>query len=60
MTEFGYDRNEGNLTLIARCIQAFLLRGAHAMRMLGSGVLDLCYVSCGRIDACYVGVAGMI
>ena len=30
------------------------------MRMLGSGVLDLCYVSCGRMDACYVGVAGMV
>ena len=25
---------------------------------MGSGVLDLCYVACGRLDACYCGLAG--
>jgi fructose-1,6-bisphosphatase/inositol monophosphatase family enzyme len=33
-------------------------KGVHSVRIMGSGVLDLCYVACGRLDAVYAGVAG--
>ena len=29
-----------------------------SVRIMGSCVLDLCYVACGRLDAMYLGVAG--
>lgn len=35
-----------------------MVRGPHAIRSLGSGVLDLCYLAAGRLDAIYAGVAG--
>lgn len=39
-------------------MRAILLQNAHSLRIMGSGVLDLCYIACGRLDACYSGVAG--
>jgi fructose-1,6-bisphosphatase/inositol monophosphatase family enzyme len=39
-------------------LQSIMKRRPHAVRQLGSGVLDLCYVACGRLDAVYTGVAG--
>jgi fructose-1,6-bisphosphatase/inositol monophosphatase family enzyme len=33
-------------------------KGVHSVRTLGSGVLDLCYVACGRLDFIYAGVGG--
>jgi fructose-1,6-bisphosphatase/inositol monophosphatase family enzyme len=35
-----------------------MMESPHAIRQLGSGVLNLCYVACGRQDAVYAGVAG--
>lgn len=35
-----------------------MFQGPHAIRSLGSGVLDLCYLASGRLDALYAGVAG--
>ena len=59
LTEFGYQREEAKLDIASACMKSFLLQGAHSMRMMGSGVLDLCFVGCGRLDAVYAGVAGM-
>ncbi len=36
---------------------AVMLQLPHAIRSLGSGVLDLCYLAAGRLDAVYAGVA---
>jgi myo-inositol-1(or 4)-monophosphatase len=41
---------------MVRVLKAVAMR-SHGVRMLGSGVLDLCYVACGRMDAVYSGVA---
>ena len=56
MTEFGYGRNENDIIKISNCIHAFLTRNVHAVRMMGSGVLDLCYLACGRLDLVYTGM----
>lgn len=60
MTEVGYIRDSKSLSSFFDCLQALLLRGAHAARMMGSGVLDLCFVASGRLDAAYCGVAGLL
>jgi hypothetical protein len=43
-----------------RCLRAVMGKCVHSVRIMGSGVLDLCYVACGRLDAVYAGVAGEI
>jgi fructose-1,6-bisphosphatase/inositol monophosphatase family enzyme len=58
LTELGYVREIENRQMFLNCIQAVLNKSPHAIRMLGSGVLDLCYVACGRLDALWTGVAG--
>ena len=58
MAEFGYGREQEDITVILNCINAFLTHGVHAVRMMGSGVLDLCFVASGRLDMVYTGVAG--
>jgi fructose-1,6-bisphosphatase/inositol monophosphatase family enzyme len=60
LTEFGYQRDETKLEIALQCMKALLLRGAHSVRVMGSGVLDLCFVGCGRLDAVYAGVAGAL
>ena len=39
-------------------VERILNHGCRSTRQLGSGVLDLCYVATGRLDAVYAGVAG--
>ena len=39
-------------------LESVMLTRPHAIRSFGSGVLDLCYLASGRIDALYAGVAG--
>jgi Inositol monophosphatase family len=39
-------------------MRAVISEGAHSIRIMGSGVLDLCYVAAGRLDVVYAGVAG--
>ena len=57
--EVGYDRDEGKLSTIFTTIQRVLSVGQpHGVRMMGSAVLDLCYLACGQIDCLYSGVAG--
>ena len=58
LTEFGYQRDEESLKCISDCLINMLIKGGHAMRHMGSGVLNLCYVAAGRLDVCYAGVAG--
>ena len=56
LTEFGYSRESKDIDKWMVCARSVLLRGAHALRMMGSGVLDLCYIAAGRLDALYAGV----
>lgn len=58
MTEFGYEREDKSVQRVLNGLQEVIRRGPHAIRIMGSGVLDLCYVACGRLDACYCGLAG--
>uniref|UniRef100_A0A7S2BWH7 inositol-phosphate phosphatase n=1 Tax=Octactis speculum TaxID=3111310 RepID=A0A7S2BWH7_9STRA len=56
--EFGYQRSQEALQLIHAASRRLLAAGAGGVRQFGSGVLDLCWVACGRVDAVYAGVAG--
>lgn len=58
MTDFGYQRDPVKVKVILECVNSVLMKGIHSLRIMGSGVLDLCYVGCGRLDAVYAGVAG--
>lgn len=58
LTEIGYSRESIQFDRIFACLKALLMKGGHAARLLGSGVLDLCYVASGRLDIAYAGVAG--
>lgn len=58
MTEFGYQREGGKVNNIVNGLAAMVNSGAHAVRQLGSGVLDLCWCGRGSLDVVYSGVAG--
>jgi len=56
--EFGYVYNDAeSIEKLVRAFSAVLKLGIRASRCLGSGVLDLCYLACGKINAVYCGVA---
>ena len=55
--EFGYARDEGDVEKMVLAVKRLLQHGVRTTRTLGSGVLDLCYVACGRMDVVYTGVA---
>ena len=55
--EFGYARNVDDVDKMAEAVQRLLHHGVRSTRTLGSGVLDLCYVACGRMDVVYTGMA---
>lgn len=55
--EFGYARGKDEVLKMTGALQSILLHGCRSIRMLGSGVLDLCYVATGRLDVVYAGVA---
>jgi len=56
--EFGYDRTPAGIRKMLFVSEGLLLEGVQALRQMGSGVLDLVYVACGRADAVYTGIAG--
>lgn len=56
--EFGYVRDEKGISRACHCLDKLLNRNPHALREYGSGVLDLAFLACGRVDAVYCGVAG--
>lgn len=58
LTEFGYSRQPQDVDRWLCAARTVMLKGAHGLRSLGSGVMDLCYMASGRVDACYAGVAG--
>ena len=55
--EFGYARTEEGIDDMVNAVRRLLKHGVRTTRTLGSGVLDLCYVACGRMDVVYTGVA---
>jgi fructose-1,6-bisphosphatase/inositol monophosphatase family enzyme len=57
-SEFGYERVDKQIDRMLGAIKGVLMNGAHGVRMIGSGVLALLYVGCGRLDCIYSGVAG--
>ena len=56
--EMGYARDAAAVRAIHAAGEAVVAAGVRGVRQLGSGVLDLCFVACGRADACFAGVAG--
>lgn len=56
--EFGYSRQPQQVADMVGVVERILNHGCRSTRQLGSGVLDLCYVATGRLDAVYAGVAG--
>jgi fructose-1,6-bisphosphatase/inositol monophosphatase family enzyme len=56
--EPGYSRESAHIDRWLVTTRTVLLEGVHAMRTMGSGVLDLAYVAAGRLDCLYSGVAG--
>lgn len=56
--EFGYSRKPEQVETMVRAVHRIMNHGCRSTRHLGSGVLDLCYVATGRLDAVYAGVAG--
>jgi myo-inositol-1(or 4)-monophosphatase len=55
--EFGYSRKEHEIDKMVAAVRSVLYNGCRTFRMLGSGVLDLCYVASGRLDVVYAGIA---
>jgi fructose-1,6-bisphosphatase/inositol monophosphatase family enzyme len=58
LTEFGYSRMESDIDIWFKAAKDVLMTGAHGLRAMGSGVMDLCFLAAGRLDAVYAGVAG--
>ena len=56
--EFGYSRKPEQVATMVGAVERILNHGCRSTRHLGSGVLDLCYVATGRLDAVYAGLAG--
>jgi fructose-1,6-bisphosphatase/inositol monophosphatase family enzyme len=55
--EFGYPREVDAIRKMVGAVERILQHGCRAVRALGSGCLDLCYVATGRLDVVYAGVA---
>ena len=54
--EFGYSRQHDEIDAMVGAVARILQHGCRAIRQLGSGVLDLCYVATGRLDIVYAGI----
>ena len=55
--EFGYSSTQEGIDRMVNAVKRLLQHGLRTTRTLGSGVLDLCYVGCGRMDLVYTGMA---
>eukprot|EP00804_Cyclotella_cryptica_P016009 CCRYP_004167-RA/>CCRYP_004167-RA protein AED:0.09 eAED:0.09 QI:103/1/1/1/0.75/0.6/5/573/348 len=55
--EFGYSSTQEGIDSMVDAVKRLLQHGVRTTRTLGSGVLDLCYVACGRMDVVYTGMA---
>lgn len=56
--EWGYERSPAGIDTMLAGVRRLMLANVRAIRQIGSGALDMCYVACGRIDAVYTGLAG--
>mmetsp|Transcript_1376 Transcript_1376/g.3058 ORF Transcript_1376/g.3058 Transcript_1376/m.3058 type:complete len:375 (+) Transcript_1376:64-1188(+) len=54
--EFGYSRKQDEVDAMLGAVSKIMMSGCRAIRQLGSGVLDLCFVACGRLDVVYSGI----
>mmetsp|Transcript_16667 Transcript_16667/g.34366 ORF Transcript_16667/g.34366 Transcript_16667/m.34366 type:complete len:323 (+) Transcript_16667:153-1121(+) len=54
--EMGYARNQKEVDILYGAQARLMLKGCRAMRQLGSGCLDLCFVASGRLDVVYAGL----
>jgi len=54
--EMGYTRNQEDMDVLMGAQARVMLKGCKAMRQLGSGCLDLCFVASGRLDVVYAGL----
>mmetsp|Transcript_40796 Transcript_40796/g.95702 ORF Transcript_40796/g.95702 Transcript_40796/m.95702 type:complete len:308 (-) Transcript_40796:79-1002(-) len=54
--EYGYSREPADVRKMTDAVNAILVHGCRAMRSLGSGVLNLCYVATGRLDVVFAGI----
>lgn len=55
--EFGYERSPQGIDEILFRSSQIMLEGVRSFRQMGSGVLDLVYLACGRVDGIYAGIA---
>lgn len=55
--EFGYSSSQEGIDKMVNAVKRLLQHGVRTTRTLGSGVLDLCYVACGRMDVVYTGMS---
>lgn len=56
LTDPGYERSAEGVARMAKAYAAVLSVGTRAVRIVGSSVLSLCYVACGRCSASYFGL----
>jgi len=56
VTDLGYERGAAGARKLAAFYESLLRANVHAVRILGSTVLSLCYVASGRADALCVGL----
>ena len=54
--EMGYTRDKDDMDILMGAQSRVMLKGCKAMRQLGSGCLDLCFVASGRLDIVYAGL----
>lgn len=54
--EFGYSRQPQEIHAMLGAVSKLLQHGCRAIRQLGSGVLDLCYIATGQLDVVYAGI----
>eukprot|EP00536_Pseudo-nitzschia_multiseries_P012001 jgi/Psemu1/207454/e_gw1.437.34.1 len=54
--EMGYTRDPDHLAILTGAQTRVMLRGCKAMRQIGSGCLDLCFVASGKLDVVYAGL----
>ena len=54
--EMGYARNKKDMDTLMGAQARVMTKGCRALRQLGSGCLDLCFVASGRLDAVFAGL----
>jgi fructose-1,6-bisphosphatase/inositol monophosphatase family enzyme len=58
VTEFGYERSSEGARRICSVVERLLCERVRAIRMFGSGILDLLFAAQGVVNVVYAGVAG--